>query len=423
MNRRVVITGIGVVSPNAIGIEEFEQALRDGRSGIRKLPILEEYDFRCTVGGVPPITEDILLQYLTPLELKNMEADGIQFGVLSALMAWEQAHLKAAPDNEPDWNTGCIFGAGMPGADVFAEKVHLVDSKRVKRLGSSTVPNIMSSGVSAYIGGKLGLGNQVTTNASACSTGTEALIMGYDRIQSGKAQRMICGGCDSAGLYVRSGFDALRVLNSGQNDEPEKASRPLSASAKGFIPSGGAGALILEDYESAKDRQAPIFGEILGGYINSGGHRAGGSMTAPNQEAVEACIQGTLRATDIKAEEIDAISGHLTATQFDPYEVALWSKALDRKGAQFPKINALKSLIGHSLSAAGALEAAACVLQLQKGFLHPSINCEDTHQVVLDQINRSCIPMQSEEFDGSTMISASFGFGDVNSCVVLRKYE
>lgn len=421
MNNRVVITGLGIVSPNAIGVEDFENALRKGQSGIKKLPILEEYNFRCTVGGVPAIDEEILLKYLTPLELRTMTADGIQFGVLAALMAWEEAKLQAAPDNEPDWDSGCIFGAGMPGADVFAKGVHLVDNKRVKRLGSTTVPNIMSSGVSAFIGGKLGLGNQVTTNASACSTGTEALILGYDRIRAGKAKRMICGGCDSAGLYVRSGFDALRVLNSSQNDEPEKASRPLSASAKGFIPSGGAAALLLEEYESAKERNAPIFAELLGGYVNSGGHRSTGSMTAPNQQAVEACIKGTLKATGIQAGEIDAISGHLTATQFDPYEVALWSQSLDRKGSDFPKINALKSLIGHSLSAAGALEAAACVIQLKEGFLHPSINCEDTHPDILEHIDRSCIPMESEDFEGTTMISSSFGFGDVNSCVVLRK--
>jgi 3-oxoacyl-(acyl-carrier-protein) synthase len=419
--KRVVITGMGVVAPNAIGLDNFETAIREGRSGIRHFPELAELKFGCQIGGMPDISDELKAQYFPKVWAKRIYASGVVYGVIAGQDAWCDAGFSL--DNlKTDWDSGCIMGAGLPGAAVMRDSAYLVDNQNVKRLGGTTVQQIMSSGVSAHLGGMLALGNQVTTNASACSTGSEALILGYERIQLGKAKRMLCGGCDSDGTYVWSGFDAMRVLNRKSNDTPEKGSRPMSATAAGFVPGGGAGALVLEDLETALARGARIYGEVLGGYVNSGGQQNGGSITAPNPDGIVRCIQGALQDAEIDASAIDAISGHLTATMFDPYEIALWSKALGRKGKDFPYIASLKSMIGHCLSAAGAIESVAAVLELYKGFLHPSINCEDLHPKITEVIDSQCIPTTAKDIDLNIIAKSSFGFGDVNSVVIFKKY-
>ena len=270
--------------------------------------------------------------------------------------------------------------------------------------------------------GLLALGNQVTSNSSACSTGTEAIFDSVMRIRTGLAKRMLAGGSEGSSPYVWSGFDSMRVLSRKFNDQPEAASRPMSASASGFIPGSGAGVLMLEDLESARQRGARIYAEVLGGAVNCGGHRGGGTMTAPNPEGVQRCIRSAISDAGITSQQIDAISGHLTATFSDPGEVKSWFLALEREIDDFPYINAAKSMIGHCLGATGAIESIAVVLQLYKGFLHPSINCEDVHQEIADFTEK--IPRTLMEYpDLKVIIKAGFGFGDVNSCLVFKKWE
>ena len=185
-----------------------------------------------------------------------------------------------------------MIGTGVGGLDTVGERlVPMTDAGKVRRLGSTIVEQVMGSGVSARVSGLLALGNQVTTNSSACSTGTEAIIDGANRIRQGLAERMLCGGSEGASHYIWAGFDAMRVLSRRFNDEPERASRPMSASAGGFVPGSGAGVLHLESLESASKRGARIYAEVLGGALNCGGHRGGGSMTAPNPESVRRCIR------------------------------------------------------------------------------------------------------------------------------------
>jgi len=419
---RVVITGLGIVAPNGVGQEAFLENIQNGRSGIRSLPELEELGFRCTVGGQPVIPEKMLQEYFTDLQRKRIVAEGVRFGVLAGLMAWKDSGMEIKAKSIRREGTGIIMGAGMSGGDVYGAGVVKVNEGQVKRLGSMTCPNSMSSSSSAFLGGIIGAGNQVTSNASACASGTEALILGAERIRAGLADRMVCGACDSGSKYVRAGFDAMRVLNGKSNEFPEGASRPLSAHAAGFVPGAGAGAYVLERLSSARARGARIYAEVLGGAINSGGQREGGTMTAPNTRAIESVIQSALRQGRITAKEIDVISGHLTATRFDPVEIQLWSRALDRRGEDFPPIQALKSMCGHALSAAGALEIVALTLQLHHQFLHPNLNCDPIHPEVLETISEKCIPKIFQEKSLDVGITASFGFGDVNACTVLKKW-
>ncbi len=422
MNPRIVVTGMGVVAPNAIGLKEFKQALENGTSGIRFMPELADLNFGCQVAGQPSLSEALLDQYFSPLERKTIQASGVLYGIIAGIQAWEDAGLSIpSKEEDPDWDSACIFGAGLAGAKVMRDSAYLIDEGKTKRLGSSSVQQVMSSGVSAHLGGRLGLGNQVTTNASACSTGTESILLAVDRIRMGRAKRVLCGACDSSGPYVWAGFDAMRVTNRRFNDQPEKASRPMSASARGFVPGAGAGAIVLETYESAQARGAKIYAEILGGYVNSGGQRTGGTMTAPNTQGILHCIQGALAETSIEGKDIDAISGHLTSTMFDPIEVEYWCKALERWGNDFPYIYSLKSMIGHCLSAAGAIESVAVILQLYHQFLHPSLNCEDLHPDIEKMINSTRIPRQTSPAKLNIIAKSSFGFGDVNSCVIFKK--
>jgi len=424
MRKRVVVTGMGVVAPNAHGIEDFEQALRAGRSGIRFQPLLEELKFGCQIAGVPENFDAIRKSYFDHEKLMSIN-DNIGYASVSAVDAWKDAgfNLPESGDDNVDWDTGVIAGSGIGGMDTIAQNlVPMINEGRVRRLGSRIVEQVMSSGTSARIGGILGVGNQVTSNSSACSTGNEAIIDALWRIRIGLAKRMIAGGSEGATPYIWGGFDAMRVICRKYNDNPTAGSRPLSASACGFVPGSGGAMLLLEDLETALARGARIYAEVIGGAVNSGGQRMGGSMTAPNPEGVRKCIRAAVADAGINPAQVDAINGHLTATYADPGEVKNWAAALERTPENFPYINSTKSLIGHCLGAAGAIESVATVLQIYKGFLHPSINCEDVHPDIAEFAAK--IPHQCMEFlDLKIVAKAGFGFGDVNSCIIFKKWE
>lgn len=422
MRNRVVITGLGIVAPNAIGVQQFEEALREGRSGIRFVPQLKELNFACQVGGVPQDFEAVRDGYFHPEAVMSMN-DNIGYAAVSAMDAWRDAGLKMPEGEEVDWDSGVIVGSGIGGMDTIAEQVvPMVSQGKVRRMGSRIVEQVMGSGTSARISGLLGLGNQVTSNSSACSTGTEAVVEGMQRIRAGLAKRMLTGGSEGPSPYIWAGFDSMRVIARKYNDRPQEASRPMSASAGGFVPGAGAGVLVLEDLETALSRGARIYAEILGGAVNCGGHRNGGSITAPNPEGVKRCIQAAVKDAGIEPGDINALNGHLTATFADPGEIKNWSLALERGPERFPFVNSTKSLIGHCLGAAGAIESIASAIQLHKGFLHPSLNCEDIHpeiEAYNDRIPRKCMEFPELKI----MAKASFGFGDVNSCLIFKKWE
>ena len=423
VSERVVVTGLGVIAPNAHGKDAFTAALREGKSGIRFHQHLADASFACRVGGIPENVEAIQSRYLSSEELMAMNANMI-YAAIAAIDAWTDAGLQrvAADDDRVDWDTGAIIGTGIGGMDTIAEKlVPKTDAGKVSRLGSTMVEQIMSSGNSARIAGLLALGNQVTTNSSACNTGTEAVVDAFLRIREGRAKRMLAGGSEGSSKYIWAGFDAMKVLNRTKNDAPEQASRPMSASAAGFVPGSGAGVLMLESLTSARARGARIYAEVLGGYVNCGGHRMGGSMTAPNPTGVRKCIRGAVDMAGIRADEIDAINGHLTATFADPYEIASWSAALELPPAKMPLIHSTKSLIGHALGAAGGIECVAAILELEGGFVHGSVNCEDLHPELTAYAER-IVHTTVDRPDLRTIAKASFGFGDVNGCVVLRKF-
>jgi len=422
MAKRVVVTGLGVVAPNGVGLDNFSYALKNGISGIKHDPQLEELRFSCQIAGKPEVPEELAGRYFTALELKNLDSSGILYGVIAGMEAWEDAGLSPAGD-EPYWDSGTIFGTGTSGIDKFRGAIYKVDALEVRKLGSTVVYQTMASGVSACLAGKLGLGNQVSTNSSACSTGTESVLMAFERIRSGQATRMIAGSTSDSGPYIWGGFDAMKVCTYKHNEQPEKGSRPMSATASGFVPGSGAAALVLESLELALARGAKIYAEVLGGNINSGGQRGGGTMTAANNMAVQRCITAALAEAEIKPSAIDVINGHLTATSKDAVEIANWIKALGLSGKDFPYINTVKGMTGHCISASGSIECVASVLQLKEGFIFPNVNCEDLHPEIEACISRERIPLSCLSKPVNVIIKASFGFGDVNACVIFKRYQ
>ena len=422
MRKRVVITGLGVVAPNGVGVPDFLEAIKNGDSGISFFPELRDLNFSCQLGAKPLITEEKNREYLSELQLRNFNSSGILYGIIAGMDAFKDANLEIAKqDDQPLWDLGIIFGTGTSGVEKFREAIYKIDEKNVRRLGSTSVAQTMTSGVSAYLSGLIGAGNMVTANSSACATGTEALLMGYEHIANGKAQFMLCGSTSDDGPYIWGGFDAMKVTNYKYNDAPHQVAGPMSSDASGFIPGSGAGAYIIESLESAQKRGATIYAEILGGAINNGGQRDGGSMTAPNNIAVQKCIKDALINAAITGDEIDYINGHLTATIKDPDEIENWSVALNRRGKQFPYINSLKGMVGHCLAASGSIEIVSAILQLHQGFLFPNVNCEKLHPQIEAFVASEKIPTKFQKKSLKTIAKASFGFGDVNACAIFKK--
>ncbi|MEM9000808.1 MAG: beta-ketoacyl-[acyl-carrier-protein] synthase family protein [Bacteroidota bacterium] len=422
MKNRVVVTGLGVCAPNALTVNALAKMLGSGGSGIRFHKELKTLNFGCQIAGKPNFEEDYLNKYFTKLQLKGLNSNGLVYGVIAGMDAWHDANFDQSFSDEPLWDSGIVFGTGILGVDKFRESIYHVDAGQVRRLGSTAVVQTMASGISAYLGGILGCGNQVTTNSSACTTGTEALLLGYERIRSKKATKMLVGSCSDSGPYVWGGFDAMRILPRTYNDAPEHASRPMSATAAGFVPGSGAGALVLESLESALQRGARIYAEVLGGAINSGGHQNGGSMTAPNPMAVQRCIKKAMDDAEIESTAIDAINGHLTATTRDVLEIENWSSALQRSGTDFPYINSFKGHIGHCLAAAGSIECVGTVLQFSHYRIFGNVNCDDLHTEIPKVVDPAKIPRKTIEFSPKIIAKASFGFGDVNACVIFSNY-
>ena len=422
MKKRVVITGIGIVSPNGVGKDAFLSAIRNGVSGIKFDSQLADLKFSCTVSGKPELSKEYISEFFTDLELRKFNSSGILYGVIAGMQAWNDAGLPISDNEKPDYESGTIFGSGTSGIDKFRESIYKIDDLQTRRLGSTVVAQTMNSGVSAFLAGKLGFGNQVTTNSSACTTGTESLLMAFERVQSGKANRMLAGSTSDSGPYIWAGFDAMKVCTFKHNETPEIASRPMSETASGFVPSSGAGAFVVEDLQSALARNATIYAEILGGNVNSGGQRGSGTMTAPNAEAVQKCIKDAISDARIQANDIDVINGHLTATSKDALEIENWCKALNRTGDKFPYINSLKGMVGHCLSASGSVELVASILEIYHQFIFPTINCSDLNPEITKLIHSNKIPQKAIYQPINILAKASFGFGDVNGCIILKKY-
>ncbi|MBI3554167.1 MAG: beta-ketoacyl-[acyl-carrier-protein] synthase family protein [Elusimicrobia bacterium] len=434
MRKRIVVTGLGAVAPNGVGLPAYREALKAGKSGITWHEQLKKLNFASQIGGAPPIDEDDILKVLPQADYHKLN-EPMVYAALAAVecarMSGEDIDLlKGYSAGHADWETGAIIGSGIGGMDtmfeelgpVMAEAAEQEAARGTSPMGTDIVPKVMSSSVSVAVGKFLGTGGQTFSNSSACNTGTEAVFEAWKHMQIGFAESMYAGGAEGSHYGIWAGFDAMRdVLCSKFNDMPEKGSQPMGAGACGFVPSGGSGVIRLETLERAQKRGAKILCELVTAYCNSGGQRDGGTMTFPNADGVYRCIRRVLDDSQVDPAKISLINGHLTSTTADPREVASWIKALGLPPEKFPLIQSTKSMIGHSLGAAGALESVAAIDQLVNNYVHPSINSEDVHPQI--RVIEKSIPHQRVDRQLDYVIKASFGFGDVNGCLLFKRWE
>ena len=420
--RRVVITGLGVVAPNGNNVPKFLDSIKEGKSGIRFDPELSKYNFGSQVAGIPDIDETILKNYFPKSTYNGLKGTSIKYAAIASIEAFLDAGLDM-DRKETDWRMGCIFGHASSDLLVVKDVFSAIDKLSPRRMGSRFTSMVMTSGACAFLTKLFAFGNHVSANSSACTTGSDSILSAYRLIKSGDADRMLTGSCESANLYGWGTFEGMRITNTRSNEYPEKASRPMSASAAGIVLGGGGAAMILEDLETAKKRGAKIYAEILGGASNCGGQRGCGTMTFPNDVGVQKCISQAMHNSNISSNEVDLICGHLTATNGDSFEINNWISALNRPGDNFPFINSLKSMIGHCLGATGSIESVAAVLQLHHNFIHPNINCEDLHPEIEAVIPRNKVPTTKIDKNLNVIMKANFGFGDVNCCLVFKSFS
>jgi 3-oxoacyl-(acyl-carrier-protein) synthase len=377
---------------------------------------LQNAEFRCCAAGHTPNVDSLVERLFDEGDRFNMDEMN-RLGTSAAWLAWSDAGLDF--DNESvDYGSGVIIGSDAPATDTVLSKLPFVNVGKVRKLGARYAEQVMVCGVAARTAALLGLGNRVSHVHTTSATGLTAIVDGLRHIQHGYAERMICGGVQNPSVFSWAALDSMKVTNRNWSP-PKEASRPLSVRACGLVPSSGAGAVVIESLESAVGRGARIYAEFIGANTNCGAGRNGGTMTAPSCDGVKQCIKQAVDESGIGFADIDLINGHLTGTMADTLEASNWIELSKSQNARLPFIHSTKSLLGHTLAAAGAIETAACCLMLDGSFIHPSLNCNDLIPELLPY--ESSVPHETIERDLDIVIKSSFGFGDVNAVIVLKK--
>lgn len=404
MSRRVVITGLGIISPIGNTLAEVVDSLRVSRSGIERNPRYEAANLRSLVAGTVKHRDALLASI--DRKVSRFMGDAAAYAYLAMERAIADAGLSPEVVSHP--GTGLIAGSGGGSPINQVEGNDLLRSKGVRRIGAFRVPKIMSSTVSANLATAfsiLGLNYSIT---SACATSAHAIGAAFEQIAWGKQDVIFAGGGEEETVELTSFFDAMGALSSAHNDTPATASRPYDSTRDGFVAAGGGAMLVLEEYEHAKRRGAKIYAEVVG----YGATSDGADMVAPNGEGAARCMRQALATVD---GPIDYINSHGTST---PVGDAIELKAIREVfGDAIPPISSTKALTGHSLGAVGAQEAIYCLLMMQENFLTPS-----AHITSLDPMAEG-FPLIRELREGPvrTTLTNSFGFGGTNATVIFSK--
>ncbi|KAB0540779.1 beta-ketoacyl-ACP synthase I [Pseudochrobactrum algeriensis] len=405
--RRVVVTGMGIVSSIGNNTEEVLTSLFEARSGIRRAEDQAELGFRCQVSGAPQIDVEALV------DRRAMRFHGR--GTAWNHVAMDQAIADAGLTEEQVSNdrTGIIMGSGGPSTRTIVDSADITRDKGPKRVGPFAVPKAMSSTASATMATFFKIKGINYSISSACATSNHCIGNAVEMIQYGKQDRMFAGGCEDLDWTLSVLFDAMGAMSSKYNDTPERASRAYDKNRDGFVIAGGAGVLVLEDLETALARGAKIYGEVVGYGATSDGY----DMVAPSGEGAERCMRMALSTVNGK---IDYINPHATSTPAgDAPEIEAIRKVFG-SGDACPPIAATKSLTGHSLGATGVQEAIYSLLMMHNNFI-----CESAHIDELDP-DFADMPIVRKRIDNAeinTVLSNSFGFGGTNATLVFQRYQ
>ena len=408
--RRVVITGLGIVSSIGNNAEEVTESLRTGRSGIVAAPDYAELGFRSQVKG--SVKMDVS-EHVVHKQLRFM-GEGAAYAVLAMEQAVADSGLEESDVSNP--RTGLIAGSGGPSTANMLTAFDTTREKGPKRVGPYMVPRCMSSTVSACIATFFKIKGVNYSISSACSTSAHCISAGADAIRYGMQDIVFAGGGEELHWTLSVLFDAMGAMSSNYNDTPEKASRAYDANRDGFVIAGGGGMLVLEDYEHAKARGAKIYAEIVGYGANSDGH----DMVAPSGEGAVRCMELALAGFDGTglAHPVNYINAHGTSTPVGDIKELEAVKTVFTDKQDLPIVTSTKSLTGHSLGATGVQEAIYTLLMMKDNFIAGSANIETPDEAIGD------IHIPTTRLDGQDIqlaLSNSFGFGGTNACLALAK--
>lgn len=404
--RRVVVTGVGIVSPLGGSTQEVTAALREGRSGIVRADRYAELGFRCQVHGAP----DVDPSETVPRRAMRFHGGGTAWNHVAMDQAIRDAGLE--PDEISNERTGLVMGSGGPSTRTIVEAADTARQQSPKRVGPFAVPKAMSSTASATLATNFKIKGLNYSISAACATTNICIGHAAEQIMFGKQDIVFAGGCEDLDWTLSVLFDAMGAMSSGYNDRPEVASRAFDAGRDGFVIAGGAGVLVLEEAEHAKARGARILAEIVGYAATSDGF----DMVQPSGEGAERCMRLALKTAGDRT--IDYVNPHATSTMVgDQREVEAIRAVF---GKTIPPLSATKSLSGHSLGAAGVHEAIYSLIMMHNGFIAGSAHIDELDPEFED------VPIVRETRDGvslDTIMSNTFGFGGTNATLVLARYD
>lgn len=417
MERRVVITGIGMITPLGNSAKETWRNLIEGKSGIGPITYfdLNEYKIPAKFSRIAGKVKNFDLKEwgINKKTIKHMDPFS-QYALAAAKEALSDAGINLAEENP--FRIGVQIGSGMGGLETIEKQHRILLKKGPGRVSPFLIPMLIINMASGNISIILGTKGPNITNVTACASGSHAIGEAFDKIRLGRVDIMIAGGTEAALTPIGfSGFDKMGAL-SRRNDEPKKASRPFDRERDGFVMAEGAGMIILEELGRAKARDAKIYGELIGFGANSDAFH----ITEPSIEGPRECMRLAIREAEIKPEQVDYINAHGTSTPLGDVNEARAIKELFGEHADKLCISSTKSMIGHLLGAAGGVEAIVAILTIKEGIIPPTINLEnpDPNCCGLD-----FVPNIAKEANIKVVLSNSFGFGGTNACLVFKAFE
>ncbi|WP_026174345.1 beta-ketoacyl-ACP synthase II [Effusibacillus pohliae] len=413
MRRRVVVTGMGVISPVGNTVSAFWESLVAGKSGVGRVTRFDASEYPCQIAA--EVKDFNPEDYIDKREARRMDRFA-QYAVAAAKMAMEDSKLQITEENAE--RVGVYVGSGIGGLETLMEQYQILLEKGPRRVSPFFIPMMIGDMATGQISIFFGAKGPNSSPISACATGTNAIGDAYKIIERGAADVMITGGSEATILPLAlAGFSAAKALATKFNDQPEKASRPFDRDRDGFVMGEGSGILILEELEHAKRRGAPIYAEIIGYGMSGDAYHI--TQPAPEGEGAARAMREALLDAGIRPEEVDYINAHGTSTDYnDKFETIAIKKVFGEHAYKLA-VSSTKSMTGHLLGAAGGVEAIACVKALQEQILPPTINLENPDP----DCDLDYVPNEARKAKVNVVMSNSFGFGGHNASILLRKYE
>ena len=422
--KRVVVTGLGLVSPLGVGVDENWKQLVNGRSGIKKVISFDTADLPSKIAGQVP-SENVEqraatlfnpLDYVSSKELRHIDTF-ILYALAAATEAIQDAGLESMSDEDKE-NAGVIIGSGIGGLPAIYDTSLTLNEKGARRVSPFFIPSSLINLASGHVSIRFGLRGPNHAVVTACASGTHAIGDATRLIQLGVSDIMVAGGAEAAVCRLgMAGFSAARALSTCRNESPEEASRPWDKSRDGFVMSEGSGILILEELEHAKKRGAKIYGEIVGYGMSGDAYH----VTAPTPDGSGALrsMKSALKSARVGAEIIDYINAHGTSTPAgDIGELHAVENLLGEANNKHASMSSTKSAVGHLLGAAGAVEAIYTLLTIRDEIMPPTLNLHDPEETFLD-----LVPLVAKQKKIEYAMSNSFGFGGTNATLIFKKYR